>query len=91
MDVQRPSSNGWEIEDGYLDIMWMTCNPAPEEVLELVSCSCKDCDNSCPCATLEFVCTDACKCITCVNCEEIADYVEDEEDDDELESDEEFV
>ena len=36
-----PDSHGWKINEGSLTIIWMDCKPAPDEVLELVTCDCK--------------------------------------------------
>ena len=30
--VDSPVGNGWFMDDSRLDIQWMTCNPAPDEV-----------------------------------------------------------
>ena len=30
--IGSPEDNGWTIKDDKLDILWMTCNPAPDEV-----------------------------------------------------------
>ena len=32
MEDTSPEDHGWMINDGKLDIQWMTCSPAPEEV-----------------------------------------------------------
>ena len=32
MDVADPIGNGWFLNEGKIDIEWMTCNPAPDEV-----------------------------------------------------------
>ena len=46
-------NNRWYLDgEGNLDILWMTSNPAPDDVLELISCSCKNCEKSCPCADI---------------------------------------
>ena len=73
--------HGWCLNDNMIDIVWMTCNPAPDEVLELVSCSCKTCNEECPCIQLGFICTDACTCTHCENCEAIHGYDEDDDND----------
>ena len=52
-----------------LRLKWMDCNPAPDEVMELVVCNCKKkCDEkSCTCMQLGFFCTDACFLANCKN------------------------
>ena len=30
--IGTPDGNGWCINDDKLDVLWMTCNPAPDEV-----------------------------------------------------------
>ena len=30
--IENPEEHGWCLIDGKLDVLWMTCNPAPEEV-----------------------------------------------------------
>ena len=75
------NQHGWCLNDGLIDIVWMTCNPAPDEVLELVSCSCNSCNEECPCVQLGFICTDACTCKHCDNCEELTGYGEADDDD----------
>ncbi|KAL1268455.1 hypothetical protein QQF64_033818 [Cirrhinus molitorella] len=47
MCAPSPFGNGWHLEDGELTVTWMTKNPAPESVLQVVHCSCKQgkCDS----------------------------------------------
>ena len=32
METDEPTDHGWCMDDGKLDIQWMTCNPGPDEV-----------------------------------------------------------
>ena len=32
METDEPTDCGWCMDDGKLDIQWITCNPAPDEV-----------------------------------------------------------
>eukprot|EP00794_Sanderia_malayensis_P001008 gene1008-329_t len=48
--IENPEEHGWCLIDGKLDILWMTCNPAPEEDIELIPCDCRRCGGSCICA-----------------------------------------
>lgn len=41
MCAPSPIGSGWHIEDGELAVTWMTTNPAPDSVLQVVHCSCK--------------------------------------------------
>ena len=43
------------------------------QVLELVSCNCKQCNNDCLCSSHTLICTDACSCKHCKNSNEEAD------------------
>jgi len=33
IDVSEPTNHGWCMKDDTLDIQWMICNPAPDEVI----------------------------------------------------------
>ena len=59
-----PDGHGWKIKDRSIEIAWMTQEPAPRAVLELVSCkSCQLCTTRrCPCKGRGFKCTDSCGC-----------------------------
>jgi len=69
-----PVGHGWEIEttdDGHdqLAIDWMSGSPAPNAVLEMLSCSCsKTCKApDCPCVSNMLKCSDMCKLRGCEN------------------------
>ena len=73
-----PKGNGWTIKDGNIDIEWISKEPAPKAVLELISCkNCKNCSRRCPCKLRGFKCTDACKCDVdvCTNSEDSGRHV----------------
>ena len=81
MNLDCPtSSNGWMWRNSMLDVKWMSCNPAPDEILEMILCDCKECSEECPCAMLGFVCTDACTCKSCNNDVEYPEQCEDSDD-----------
>ena len=40
-DIPCPSSHGWEVSANSINIKWLSSKPVPEEVLELISCTCK--------------------------------------------------
>ena len=63
-----PSVNdhGWSIgSDNSIIINWITQVPAPQQLLELVSCSCiKECGKArCSCHSNSIQCTDVCQCV----------------------------
>ena len=68
-----PAENGWKIEseDGkdILAVDWMTVQPAPDAVLELLACTCpKRCTiEDCVCLQNGLKCTDMCKVKDCDN------------------------
>lgn len=78
--IPPPERHGWLSStdvDGTkaLDIDWRDCSPAPDSVLELLSCSCsKVCvASSCICLINSLKCTDMCKIQTCDNYEQSND------------------
>eukprot|EP00794_Sanderia_malayensis_P001475 gene1475-1633_t len=86
IDIAPPEQNGWQImEDGLLAIRWMTCKPAPEEVLELLSCDCrrKCVRGSCECIDNGLKCTEACRLSDCGNFTDDVDVLESNDSDEE--------
>ena len=56
---------GWVFEDGTLNVQWMLRNPIPEELMDLIACSCKKtmcATNQCICRSHKLKCTDLCTC-----------------------------
>ena len=56
-EIPSPDGHGWYFDErGELEIRWMDCRPAPDEILELVSCDCKKkcIESSCICIQLGF-------------------------------------
>lgn len=73
--IPSPVGFGWSLtEDSLYEIEWMDCLPAPESILELMSCDCpKVCSAAkCPCILNGLKCTDMCKKRSCSNYEEPA-------------------
>ncbi|KAG0719028.1 hypothetical protein GWK47_051331 [Chionoecetes opilio] len=70
-DVPAPSAgHGWELDDGgSLKIRWMAGLPAPDVVLNLISCTCRrTCRPSdCSCILNGLKCTVVCKLQGCSN------------------------
>lgn len=92
-DPQTPSpvGNGWKIESGHLAIDWMDGLPAPQAVLDLLSCKCtRTCKlPSCVCLMNGLKCTDMCRLRDCANQASAQDSdsenaMEDEYDDDDF-------
>ena len=70
MCAPSPVISGWHIEYGELTVTWMTTNPAPDRVLQLVHCSCKTskCETErYSCMSARLSCTDLCWCQNCEN------------------------
>ena len=66
----KSKCSGWKIKDGVLEVQWMNCQPAPDAILELMSCLCSnECsERSSPCIKNVMKCTDMCKLQNCSNC-----------------------
>ena len=65
-----PEGHGWQKVNGILEPKWMNQKPAPDSLLEFLSCSCKKsgCQNNrCICIANVLKCTDLCNCTTCTN------------------------
>lgn len=68
--VPNPKNHGWTTNDeGQLDIQWMRGSPAPDAVLQLLSCKCvRLCKlPECTCFNNGLKCTNLCKLQTCAN------------------------
>ena len=78
---------GWREDDDHFAIDWMSGDPAPTTVLELLSCSCKrSCQlTTCSCLANGLKCTDVCKLLDCANRFEdsIEEFVSDDSEEDE--------
>ena len=66
----KSKCSGWKIKDCLLEVQWMNCQPAPDAILELMSCLCSnECsERSCPCIRNVMKCTDMCKLQNCTKC-----------------------
>ena len=65
-----PEDYGWKIVDDELAIDWTDEKPAPDAVIDMLSCKCrKPCNlqNKCSCHENGLPCTDMCKCTFCEN------------------------
>ena len=77
-----PDGYGWKLVDDELVIDWTDDKPAPDTVIEMMSCSCKkpcNLENRCSCHENGLLCTDMCKCTSCENIEDEDDLDEPEE------------
>ena len=59
-EVESPVGHGWQENDGNLEVMEMERKPAPESVLELITCTCRRSvsGEECQCRLLSLECTD---------------------------------
>eukprot|EP00794_Sanderia_malayensis_P020891 gene20891-22942_t len=75
MNLPRFSQYGWGLDDGNMSCHWRNLPPAPDSILEFISCKCtKGCENNrCSCLKAELPCTDICKCNGCKNNKPIED------------------
>ncbi|MES9881053.1 MAG: hypothetical protein ABW185_09250 [Sedimenticola sp.] len=62
-------NHGWMTEDGRLAIRWMTSSPAPQSILEFISCKCsRSCQlPRCQCMSNGLRCTEECRLQECSN------------------------
>ena len=68
MDIASPEQHGWEETSGQLKPKWMTRLPAPQAVLEMLSCDCRrSCGDSCQCRRNNLKCTPMCRLQQCDN------------------------
>ena len=91
---------GWIIKDGVLQIQWMLRKPVPDELIQLISCSCrksKCLGNQCVCRSHGLPCTELCNRDSCESqSEDTSDDAFDENEDeveitkDELEYESEY-
>ena len=62
---------GWNINEGKLEVHWMTLPAAPDCIVENVNCGCKSnsgCSTRrCACKKAELKCTGLCSCLDCPN------------------------
>ena len=83
-NVPSPDTHGWSFdENGDIIIKWLGTKPAPEEILELLSCLCKrSCTlEKCCCMKAGLKCTDLCsiECDNMANCDDNSVFTVDEE------------
>ena len=82
-----PIGSGWREGGDHFVIDWMSGDPAPTAMLELLSCSCTmSCQlSTCSCLANGLRCTDVCKLIDCENRfeESTEEFVSDNSDEDE--------
>ena len=85
-EVPLPGGHGWEIAEGEITVKWLNSKPAPEEILEFLSSSCKkSCLNEdCCCFKAGLKCTD----MWSVQCNNIASDDDEDELDFELDNNE---
>ena len=61
-DIPSPHGHGWSVNSSSLEFAWLGLRPAPEEVLELLSCNCKyKCTvDTCCCLKAGLKCSEMC-------------------------------
>lgn len=71
LNAPSPVGYGWSLPADTLEITWGTQGPAPDSILEFVSCKCKKgCQtNRCSCYKANLKCTEFCQCSSCENSE----------------------
>jgi hypothetical protein len=71
-NIPPPELHGWKNSGNSIEIDWMSCEPAPTAVLELISCTCsRQCIVTSCCYIINGLrCTDMCKLKTCENFKE---------------------
>ena len=88
-DTPSPHGYGWNVNTSTIEFVWLGSRPAPEEVLELLSCTCKrKCtDDSCCCIKAGLKCTEMCS----LKCNNMADEEDEREMTESNESEDEDV
>lgn len=72
-EIPSPIGHGWLVketnEGDEKGIDWMEGLPAPQAVIEMISCDCKRIckEDQCPCIANGLKCTQLCKLATCTN------------------------
>ena len=69
-EIPSPVGNGWELGEGdFIFIKWNHVKPAPDEVLQLIFCTCprKCVPDGCPSVDNGLQCADACVKEDCGN------------------------
>jgi len=60
-----------------IEIVWMTCKPAPDAILELMCCKCKrTCGSTCICKQNGLPCSALCHKFNCDNAPSESDDIE---------------
>ena len=69
IQIPSPAGHGWSLEEDRLVVNWMSGEPAPVDMLELLSCRCKRrCQlPNCTCLSNGLQCTDFCTLKDCDN------------------------
>ena len=67
--IPNPDGNGWQVNDGVIKVKWMSGAPAPDAILDFLSCNCKNACKStkCSCMMNSLRCTPMCRLQTCTN------------------------
>lgn len=67
----HPTSNGWQLINNHLSVLWTTNQPLPDSLKEkFIRCWCKKsmCETSrCSCRASSLICSELCLCTGCQN------------------------
>ena len=82
-DLPPPENHSWELENGILQPILMTKDPAPTGLPALTRCGCKNCSSAdCACKTNDLGCSEACTCMGNEECQNPLSVLYDSELDD---------
>ena len=67
--IPKPEGHSWQFNKGLMTPKWISGAPAPNSILDFLSCDCKkDCNSQkCSCISNKLKCTPMCKLQTCSN------------------------
>ena len=89
--IPSPEGYGWTVSaQNHLQIYWTSLPPAPDAVLNMISCACaksKCAAEGCSCLSVRLKCTDLCKYKNCKNTPDETDDSDDNFDEDEIDTD----
>lgn len=83
MNMPSPSGYGWSVDGHAINIVWMTKEPVPKDLLEINQCRCKSgcVSRHCSCVKSIVKCSQLCACENCKSCQEILECTDMGEDD----------
>ena len=89
--IPSPEGYEWTVSaQNHLQIYWTSLPPAPDAVLNMISCACaksKCAAGGCSCLSVHLKCTDLCKCKNYENTLDESDNSDDNFDEDKIDTD----